>query len=173
MKQTKHKNKYIALMAVLLVLSAALWFIAFGLFQWINDDCNEANTTEYQATVNSVKADGEDYIIQVNEYPFQLRCLHEVLLDQEALSSLQAGENVSFRLLPNVTADLLNSITDAVIIVSLQTEETELITLDSYNQKFARDRVKITIAASVGASICLIGAVVCLVKFLLPKKDPV
>ena len=115
------------------ILSAAFICIyCFAPFDFI--EMNEDNTQEYEAMVNTIAKEGENYYVTLREYPFTLFLDHSCFHDREAMQVLSTGDKVYFRLFQG-ELDILEPYEGIaqLSVISIRTDHGSIITLDSFN----------------------------------------
>lgn len=128
---------------------------------------SEKNTTEYTATVTSVKIEGSGTDkygrICTEEYGDKLLIsVSKKLVDMNDFENIQAGQTVFFRI-QNVWVESFEEM-DFVIIVSLKTEEKEILSLSNYAAYRENQDFKIRMIGIVGAPIFLLISVHCILR---------
>ena len=130
------------------------------------------DTEEYLGTLKEVEKVDQDYLISLHEYAFKLLIDHKTVIDDEALSIINEGENIFFRLYTGEMEKLLQGyLSDQIIPFSLRTDKTDIITLDSYNadiENFANTS-RITFGCIFGVTFLL--SFIFLYKYIKRTKE--
>lgn len=165
---TKTRKKLtIAFLIVCLILSGLLLFIA--LYVVSTTVVNEKNTVEHTATVSRVETSGNFCTIYVLQYPCGLIITLDEIVCDNYLSELQPDGYITFR----VPDDYENWLTEGGIqylyIVSLQTENADIVTLESHNASTAESRKRGRITGCGFAVMFFAGATVCATLLIINK----
>ena len=166
------KNRNIGLIVgivVLLLLTGVSLFIAFSPVYDKKLEYNE--TEEHSATVAGVITKNKSYEISVTEYSCSLIIKKDEVVNERALLDLNIGENIIFNLPKFYEEALSDSRVQSIYIVSLKTNNTDIVTLESHNSIAEKSLKKITITATVFASLFFCGVAVCLFFLLKPKRN--
>ena len=118
-----------------LAIVFTLIFSAMKSFESMTED----NTVSYVATVRSVEREtigvnGTEIMIYTEEFPNAFRVMGRLCsaLGTDKMLDIEKGDKISFRIEASESA-LLSDETVFVNIVSLETENAELMSLDEYN----------------------------------------
>ena len=163
------KVRYKKIMMIVSILLVVLSGGMIGIVIMINTtEYSEINTTEFTATVRGVEIKGEDththYIIYSEEYGDKLNTYNiRRIGDISDFDNLKKGQTVFFRM-ENIW---LNQYEDMTFfpIISIRTEEKEIVSLSDYNSEKEALRFAPTIAGVVVALIFLCLSLYCI--FLL------
>jgi len=130
-----------------------------------------SNTVEESATVTSVKInENGQYEISVEEFNAVLYTDSEAVIDKNDMQ-LSKDEKITFRMPKSFLFILNNPDVDRIFIVSLKTEEKEIVTLKSYNENVTEKReLKLKIISSITAVITSLGFILSLIKILHLNK---
>ena len=149
-----------------LVLSLIFFFGTIGNVITMHNasKLTEMNTTEFTATVRSVEIDGEgtrEYcIIHSYEYGDKLitYSIREIS-DISDFTKLESGETVFFRI-ENIW---LSNFEDMIVfpIISIRTEEDEIVSLSSYNEYKVNSLFATMITAMVVGLVSFISSIHC------------
>lgn len=141
------KRKELIACVVLFVIASFGWItlIIYANIRYIS----EANTTEFAATVVSVSTEREHVIIYTEEFgdrltTFGIRDLYDI----SDFTNLENGQTVFFRL-ENIWAERFKELLLPFPIVSLRTEEVEIVSLSSFNEHRANMHTWVTVAGIV------------------------
>ena len=131
------------------------------------EEVTETNTTAFMATVSSKtssddKATVERNIIYTEEYYDKIR-MDSIYknLDVSDLESILPGQIVYFRIM-NAWLDQFEEM-DFVYIVSLKTEEKEIVTLSCYNEYREGQNFTATFVCSVIIAISIVSFAYCVI----------
>ena len=163
-----------------LVFSLIIFFGTLVNVIIMNIDPSKSNTTEFTATVKSVKIVGEgarDYcVIYSKEYGNKIITDNvREISDISDFTGLKEGQLVFFRV-ENIWLDQSGKIKemDFIPIVSIRTAEKEIVSLSDYNEYRDNMRLPPTLAAIVVALIFLFISIRCISRlkeaFLFRKK---
>lgn len=136
MKQRRNK-------VILLILSILLAVGMTGVLIMIDqiDKQSPDNTSEYTATITytQISGTGENVYIQIftNEFTCSLQISHDIAMqiDHEKISGMKSGDKICFRI-ESTYAGQLNEVA-FVPIVSLATDDAEILSLQTYNRYMA------------------------------------
>ena len=150
---------------IIFVLSLLFLIGCIGLLFQLHTASNqtEKTTVSYTATVQSVEIvrTGEDTypLIHTQEFSNTLRIPQSVCnqIDLIRISHLQEGSSISFRTEKSWSKQINK--TDMIPIVSLQADDTDLLTLDQYNQTFGPSTYPARIMCCILVAIFLAGTV--------------
>ena len=159
--------------AIILFMLAVFWFAGAIGWHFIYKPVSERNTAEYTATIKSIHPI-TPYRIITEEYNAKLGIFFEkTVIDMGALSSLSAGQSITFRIKNGDVSDLGNA--NAIIyVISLKTESASIITIESYNANSSKVRSQAVYGFVVGGVICLAIATLFLLRYkgkLVRKKS--
>ena len=158
------KRKNLAVVA--LIFSLLFFFGMLGNVIIMNTrNPSEANTTQFTATVRGVEIDGEGIhehcIIHSEEYGGKLSTYNiRGISDTTDFNSLKNGQFVFFRV-ENIWLDQIEEMRFFPII-SIRTEEEEIVSLSDYNEYMDDLRFAPTIAGIVVALIFLLASIHCI-----------
>ncbi len=161
--EPKGKKVTIALTVVFFILSAALFFIAFGVTEMGKIVYDESNTKEYTATYRRME-EGDSkkgYLVYFDEYDCGFHLLKTTIVSDEALKKLESGANVTFRIYSHFENLIGNSEADYIPFVTLKVEETEIATFESSNLDESKKTTNVKIGGCVFAGAFLAGAIAC------------
>lgn len=129
---------------------------------------DENNTIEHQATVIEVIEKEKRYEIIIEEYPASLSVAKSTVKNEAFILELKVGDHIIFRI-PDFYDEALDiSGTDSVLIVSLNTYDISIFTLEDYNNT-EKDTFKGAVTTgAVFSGLFICGAVIC---FILLIKD--
>lgn len=149
----KHKK----LTIFLLVLFVILFFGMLGNIVAVGNttrEFSEATTTEFAATVVSVRVHGEHVVIYSEEFGGRLST-HQIrnLSDISDFTDLKNGQTVFFRI-ENIWLEQLEEMLFFPII-SIRTEEAEIVSLSSFTEQWADSRTTLRNTAIVFSLIFL------------------
>lgn len=149
-----------------LILSIILLFGNIGniIMMNITESHSEKNTTEFVATVMRVEIVGEGTykrcIIHSEEYGDKLDTYNiRGIVDMSNFTSLNSNQTIYFR----TKNSWVNQFEEMsfIPIVSLRTEEKEIVSLSSYNEFMAPSLYSATIAGIVVTTIFLLTSIHC------------
>jgi uncharacterized membrane protein YeiB len=125
---------------------------------------SEKNTTEFTATVTSIKTEGSGTgqfgKIYTEEYGDKLNIFYiKKIVDVDDFSDIQAGQTVFFRI-ENVWLEQFEEM-DFVTIVSLKTAEKEILSLSSYAEYMEHQYFRIRITCIIFIPILLLSSIYC------------
>lgn len=153
------KKKKIA--SIILFVFAAFWFAGTIGWFFIYAPVSEDNTTPYTATITNIQP-VTFYQITVAGHNAKFGVFFEdTVVDMDALSSLATGQTITFRI-KNSDVSKLNDSNEIIYLISLEMGGTDIITIESYNKHSSEMRLQATLGFVAGGSLCLIGAVLCL-----------
>ena len=129
------------------------------------------DTKECYGTVDNVEQDEKDYLITVDEFSFKIFIDHEIVIDENALNNLSKGEKIYFRV-NSATVEMIfqGVFVEQVAPYSLRTDETDLVTLESYNQDIAKETLIAKIATGCLSCVLFILSAVFLTIYIKRKK---
>jgi len=170
-----HKNKVILTITMIFCLLICLCTIPAIIIISIPGTTvlyDLSNTIEESATVTSVKVNENGrYEISVEEFNAVLYTDSDAIIDKKELMQLSQGERITFRIPKSFLFILNNPDVDKILIVSLKTDEKELVTLKSYNENVIEKRdLQSQKVASIAATVTSLGFILCLIKILHLNK---
>lgn len=134
----KRKNSFKTLTVVCLVLAVAFTVLLYIVCTYENQ--TDENTSLYVATVISTKSKGNanntaDFTIYTKEYSNTFWIPEELCrrLDADKLLAIKQGDRISVRIGKPEAEPLLNK-AEFVSIVSLESNGTEILSLNDYNR---------------------------------------
>lgn len=152
--QNKKAIVAIIIFSFLFVLMLFIGFIVPTFFE----GSTESNTIELNATINYIELIENEkensYNIYTEEYHTSLVFSTKIMVDQNYIDYLQKGQIIIFRF-EQVWAEQFNDM-QFIYIVTLRTQDKEIITLDSYNKQFEINKANIKITAIVFSIILLL-----------------
>ena len=163
------KKKYIVILVLCLLLIAISLFIGYGVPRIGKQSYTEDKTYEYTATFKSKEKHNESYIVYLNNN-FSLIFNSASIINETRFNNLEYGEKITFRSVYNF--DKSNHKEYPVDIVSLKTEDAEIVTLESSKNTVTQGEIEIAVTATVFSIFFLIGGIVCVLYLfgVLPKK---
>lgn len=157
----KRRKKIIIIMSLALVFCMGMICNVIVIIK-SNEGLSEINTTEHRATIKNYEINGTDNekigTLYTDEYNGRLLISHlEEVVDMNAFSNLQAGQTIYFRIQSVWEDKLLNNFgeNDFIYIVSLRTNETDIMPLSNYN-KIVNSERNAGITAGIVVSILLL-----------------
>ena len=152
------KNRKKIAFIIFLCLSV-FWFAGAIGWYFIYQPVSESNTTEYSVTINKIQPIAF-YSISTNEYKSKFGIFsEEIIKDMDALNNLTVGQTITIRI-KNADVAKLDDADDTIWIVSLSTNDTEIITIESYNENNAKMRLQSSLGFCAGGVICLVVSVI-------------
>ncbi|MBQ3213967.1 MAG: hypothetical protein IJB10_03050 [Clostridia bacterium] len=153
----KISKKKIAFIVFLVI--SLFWFAGAIGWYFIYQPVSETNTTEYTVTINKIQPI-TFYSISTNEHKAKFGIFsEEVIKDIDALNNLTVDQTITIRIKNTDIASLDNS-DDTIWIVSLKTYDSDIITIDSYNENNAKMQLQACLGFCVGGVLCLITSIV-------------
>lgn len=119
--------------------------------------------TEIEATVVETIKQEEGYLIETEEYACKLFLDLNSIINQQALTSVVAGEKIYFKLIDLEENLLQNPKIDQIVVATFRTETEEIITEESFygGEEKSLQTIK---------SVCIFGAVllggIAIIKFM-------
>ena len=170
MKKSK-KLKFSIFLIIFVILIGVSLFIGYAMPSpsFKRQKYNEEKTYEYSATYKSKKQDKDWSYVYVEEFKHGLMFDTLTIMNIEGFESLKEGEKITFR---SVFKHDKPEIDSPFLIVSLKTEDAEIVTLESTISTITKAEITIAITATVFSIFFLIGGIVCFLYLfgVLPKK---
>ena len=166
--KTKKGKKFIIGIVFFIFFAGISLFIAFS--PVFDKKIGYEDTVEHSATINDLVLKDALYEIIIAEYPCAITVNKSEIIDDNSIQKLRSGEIIIFRI-PKFYDELLddNNI-QSVPIVSLKTEDTIIVSLESQNKIEDQAFFKVRITAIVFSIIFVCGAATCL-GFLIKLKN--
>lgn len=161
----------------LLVLIIPVFFLigALGNIIIMNnmEEFSEGNTTEFMATVVHVNVNApattERDILYTEEYTDKINLLNiRKFIDMKDFAYIQPGQIIFFRV-DNVLLDQFDKI-KSINIVSLRTEEKEIVSLSRYNEAGERELFFVTVAGSIIIAISILSIIVIIARAISHRR---
>lgn len=166
------KNGALIAMILLLIFAVIFGIISF-LPKYFEDELKINGSEEFQASVQRIEVDQDNINIYLNEHTWYLTTADKNNKLQKQISSITSGEQIYYRI-KLVELEIYPNFPEGDIIkmeiVSLRTENAELMSVEDYNHRERMDFKKIQIFALIIAFVALGGAISCLV-ILCKKKS--
>lgn len=145
------------LTVIIMILSMLFFLGTVGIMISMTqiDQQTEDTTTDYSATVSNIQITDtgkSTYVaIQTKEYDSTLQISTNISdkLNMDDVRSLQEGQTIFFRV-ENTKAGQMNTV-QTLNIVSLKTEQTDIFTLDDYNEDMKQAAYPARIASMIVA----------------------
>ena len=135
------------------------WFAGAIGWYFIYQPVSETNTTEYTVTINKIQPI-TFYSISTNEHKAKFGIFsEEIIKDMDALNNLTIDQTITIRI-KNTDVVNLDDSDNTIWIVSLSTNDTEIITIESYNENNAKMRLQSSLGFCAGGVICLVLSVI-------------
>lgn len=151
------KGKKIAF--IILLCLSVIWFAGAIGWYFIFQPVSESNTTEYTVTINKIQP-VPFYTISTNEHKAKFGIFYEeIVKDMDALNDLDRNQTITIRIM-NADVDKLNNSDDVVWIVSLSTNDANIITIESYNENNAKMQLQSSLGFCAGGGICLVISII-------------
>lgn len=154
-EEIKPSNK-LKIAAAIIFFITTLLFLAFIAFYVAFSPIEESQTKEYTATISEITP-VTFYTIKTYEYAASFSVVYEdVVVDMEALSSLQKDQTITFRI-PSINSE--ENIADETLTIeflSLRIGDTDIITLDSYNNYLLKTQKESSTVILIATTISLI-----------------
>jgi len=161
-KKEKSSKKKIAFIVFLII--SGIWFAGAIGWYFIYQPVSISNTTEYTVTINEIQPI-TFYSISTNEYKAKFGIFSEkVIKDMDALNNLTKGQTISIRI-KNADISNLNDTDDAIWIVSLSTDDKDIITLESFNECNAEMRLQSSLGFCFGGVFFLTISIIMLLWY--------
>ncbi len=162
MEEEIKPSKRLKIAAVIFFFLSALFFISCTVFYFSFSMIEDSQTTEYTATISEIRPI-TFYTIKTYEYNASFSVVYEdVVMDMEALSSLQKDQTITFSI-SNADIENLEDETLAIDFVSLKVGDIDIITLDSYNAYFLKVQREGCTTFSIADIIFLVIAILLLI----------
>lgn len=153
------KKKFIILLILCVVFAAISLFIGYGVPILTKQNYTEEKTNEYTAYFQYKEKSNDYYVLYLNNCKCSLQVNSATIIDEKAFDGLTNGTKIIFRSV--FIFDASSQREDVLPVVSLKTDKTEIVTLESTRNALTSDDIKIKITATVFSVFFLIGAVVC------------
>jgi predicted permease len=174
---TGNKSKKVTVaLIIFIILFLMTVFIGF-IVPLFFEKLTESNTIELTATVDNIEIikiqNKYHYIINTSEYGKKLMVRNsKEIINIENFNNIKEGQIIIFRI-EKQWAEKINEI-EFVYIVTLKTEDEEVITFNSINAQHESDILKIRIAAVIFGAIFLSVSIHCILSLeginILKKK---
>lgn len=164
----KRKKLTIAFLIVCLILTGLLLFIAFYVITSTTPIYDKKNTVEHSATVSRVETSDKACTIYVLQYRCGLTIKLDEIIYDNYLSELQPDSIITFRI-PDFYDEWVNE-EGALYVVALQTENADIVTLESHNASTRRSMKRGKITGCVFAAVFFGGATVCAALLIKNKS---
>lgn len=131
-KSVKKRGKGFLITSIVILVFSFLFFWGSTVFADVYRSLKESDTIEITATIKNINPINF-YTINVEEYNAGL-CIYyqDIVLDMNEINNFSIGQEITFRIRLN-ERELLEDSSAKVEIVSLTSNESEIITLESYN----------------------------------------
>ena len=160
------KPSKIKIAFIIVLIISVFWFIGAIVLYFYYQPISEDSTTEYKVTINRIEPITGYYII-TNEHQAKFMIFdEETVKDINALNDLSENQEITIRI-KNIDVSILDNPDGVIMLVSLKNADTDIITLESYNENNAKLQVEVTSGFCLGGVLYLI---ISLILFLWYKK---
>lgn len=128
------------------------------------------DTEEYCGTFESIEKKEKDFLISLDEYSVKLFVADEIVIDNDALSTLSQGDKVYFRLFEWENETIQQDMTTQLVALSLRTDDADIVTLESYNANTINFVKTGKIVLGCVSGVLFIGAIAFLVLYVKKTK---
>ena len=129
------------------------------------------DTEEYFGTIDIIEKREDDLLISLDGYSVKLLVAHEIVSDNDALSTLIQGDEIYFRLFKWERDTIQQDIATQIVPLSLRTDRADIITLESFNADTINFVKTGRIVLGCVSSVLLIGSIIFLVLYIKRAKN--